>query len=198
MSDAPKAANPLFDAVATPVPGQAAPEIALDPERVKAYLSELQSQQSLVRGIGGGFISAVVGAVIWATVTVVTQYQIGWMAVGVGFLVGLAVKKYGKGLTPTYGMIGATLSLFGCLLGNVLSYGGFHAQQQGIPVVRAELLLLMNPLVVAQLLADTFDPRDILFYGIAIYEGYKFSFRTISEGEIATLIRQPSEQEHHV
>jgi hypothetical protein len=37
-----------------------------------------------------------------------------------------------------------------------------------------------------------------LFYGIAIYEGYKFSFRTISEGEIATLTRQPSEQEHHV
>ena len=57
MSDAPQAANPLFDAVAAPAPEQAAPEISIDPERAKAYLSELQSQQSLLGGIGGGFTS---------------------------------------------------------------------------------------------------------------------------------------------
>src|SRR5260221_13726610 len=107
MSDAPQAANPLFDAVAAPAPEQAAPEISIDPERAKAYLSELQSQQSLLGGIGGGFISAIIGAVIWAAVTVATGYQIGWMAVGVGFLVGVAVRKYGKGLTPMFGVIGA-------------------------------------------------------------------------------------------
>jgi len=28
---------------------------------------------------------------------------------------------------------------------------------------------------------------DLLFYGIAIYEGYKFSFRQIIEQELATL-----------
>jgi hypothetical protein len=195
MSDAPQAANPLFDAVAGPVPEQVAPEIALDPERVNAYLSELQSQQSLVKGIGGGFISAIVGAVIWAAVTVVTQYQIGWMAVGIGFLVGMAVRKYGKGLTPMYGVIGAALSLFGCLLGNVLTVGGWIAQQRGLPLIETELALLSNPIGLGQLLMQTFHPMDVLFYAIAVYEGYKFSFHQISETELVALARSAQNDE---
>jgi hypothetical protein len=198
MSDAPQAPNPLFDAVAAPAPEQDASEISIDPERAKAYVSELQSQQSLLGGIGGGFISAIVGAVIWAAVTVATGYQIGWMAVGVGFLVGLAVRKYGKGLTPMYGVIGAALSLFGCLLGNVLTLGGWIAQQQGLPLVDTEVALLSNPIGLGQLLMQTFHPMDVLFYGFAVYEGYKFSFRQISEGELAALARSAQDEEHHV
>ena len=198
MSDAPQAPNPLFDAVAAPAPVQDASEISIDPERAKAYVSELQSQQSLLGGIGGGFISAIVGAVIWAAVTVATGYQIGWMAVGVGFLVGLAVRKYGKGLTPMYGVIGAALSLFGCLLGNVLTLGGWISQQQGLPLVDTEVALLSNPIGLGQLLMQTFHPMDVLFYGIAVYEGYKFSFRQISEGELAALARSAQDEEHHV
>ncbi len=162
-------------------------EPTIDPERVQAFVAELQAQQSLMGAIGGGFISSIAGAVIWAVVTVLTKYQIGWMAVGVGFLVGLAIRKYGKGLTPLYGVIGAVLSLFGCLLGNILSLGGFLAEKQGLPVMHAELMLLINPAAVAELLTATFDPRDVLFYAIAVYEGYRFSFRQISEGELAAL-----------
>jgi hypothetical protein len=198
MSEAPQPANPLFDAVAAPADGQSTPQIAVDPERVKAYLSELQSQQSLLRGVGGGFISAIVGAMIWATVTVVTRYQIGWMAVGVGFLVGLGVRKYGKGLSPMYGVIGAVLSFFGCLLGNVLTLGGWIAQQKGLPLINTELALLSNPIGLGHLLAQTFEPMDALFYGIAVYEGYKFSFRKISEAELVALAHSTQDEEHDV
>jgi hypothetical protein len=31
---------------------------------------------------------------------------------------------------------------------------------------------------------DSFSPMELLFYGIAIYEGYNFSFRKITEEEI--------------
>ncbi|HEX7014155.1 MAG TPA: hypothetical protein VF191_01505, partial [Cyclobacteriaceae bacterium] len=31
---------------------------------------------------------------------------------------------------------------------------------------------------------STFSPIDLLFYGLAAYEGYRFSFRQISEAEI--------------
>jgi len=34
----------------------------------------------------------------------------------------------------------------------------------------------------------TFDPMDILFYGIAVYEGYKLSFRQVSPEELASLV----------
>jgi len=38
--------------------------------------------------------------------------------------------------------------------------------------------------LVPSLLVETGSPIDLLFYGIAIYEGYKFSFRKITEEEL--------------
>ncbi len=35
----------------------------------------------------------------------------------------------------------------------------------------------------------TFQPMDLLFYAIAVYEGYRFSFVQISEEQIAGLIK---------
>jgi len=197
MSETEKAVHPIFDATAAPA-APAEPEVALDPALMDAILANLKSQQNIFAAVGGGLISAIVGAVIWAAVTVVTKYQIGWMAMGLGVIVGLAVRKYGKGISRSYGFIGAALSLVGCLLGNLLSYGGFVAQQQGIPLIQTELMLLSNPLAAVELLKATFEPMDVLFYGIAVYEGYRFSFSEISEAQLAALLRsQPAEDNDH-
>jgi hypothetical protein len=34
-----------------------------------------------------------------------------------------------------------------------------------------------------------FSPIDLLFYGIAIYEGYKLSFRQVTEDELRAAAR---------
>ena len=60
--------------------------------------------------VAGG-ASSLVGAIIWAAVTVATEYQIGWMAVGVGALVGFTVRLAGKGIEKIYGYIDAGLAL---------------------------------------------------------------------------------------
>ena len=49
----------------------------------------------------GGVVAALVGAALWAVITVTTGYQIGFMAIGVGFLVGLTVGHVGKGTTAS-------------------------------------------------------------------------------------------------
>jgi hypothetical protein len=33
---------------------------------------------------------------------------------------------------------------------------------------------------------DSFNGMDLFFYGIAIYEGYRFSFRNLNEDELVT------------
>jgi len=35
----------------------------------------------------------------------------------------------------------------------------------------------------------TFNPMDLLFYGLAVYAGYRFSFRRISAEELAKLTK---------
>jgi hypothetical protein len=37
-------------------------------------------------------------------------------------------------------------------------------------------------------MAATFSPMDLLFYGIAIYEGYKFSFRQLTDEDMARVL----------
>jgi hypothetical protein len=194
MPETPASFNPLFDAP----PGSDIPKpppVTFDPEQIREIREELHARQNIHRGIAGGFVSALLGAGGWAVITVATGFQHEVMAIGVGFLVGLAVRKYGRGLSAPFGVAGGLLALFGSLLGNILSYGAMTAKAAQLPIVRFELQLLTNPVAVANALAAWFDPMDIAFYSVAIIMGYAISFREYSESDIARMILHPSEKE---
>ena len=38
-----------------------------------------------------------------------------------------------------------------------------------------------------ELMISMFHPMDLLFYGLAVYEGYKFSFQNLSDDQISEL-----------
>lgn len=159
----------------------------VDPMKAEAFKRQLEAEQNLLMGLVGGLLAAIIGAAVWAGVTVATKFQIGWMAVGVGFLVGHSVRALGKGISKPFGFIGAACALLGCLLGNLLSTCGFISIEESMPFFQVVVKVFSQPAVVMELLAFTFSPMDLLFYGIAIYEGYKFSFRQITLTEKAAL-----------
>jgi hypothetical protein len=124
-------------------------------------------------GFVAGLVAAAAGAGLWAAVTIVTGFQIGWMAVGVGFLVGWAVRGAGKGTHASFGVMGALLALGGCAAGNLVTVCVIAARHLGVPLVA--VFTRLTPHAVTSLMTATFKPIDVLFYGIAIYEGYRFS-----------------------
>ena len=168
-------------------PLEQTPEFEIDPARYQQLIDQIESNQNLQMAIIGGIIAAVIGASLWAAITVITDFQIGWMAVGVGFLVGYAVRIMGKGLTRIYGYIGGVLALLGCLAGNLFSVCAIISKQEEIPFF--DILMQLNPQIAFELMKATFSPIDLLFYLIAIYEGYRFSFRTITEEELAGVVK---------
>lgn len=163
------------------------------PASGRDLISELRRQQNLGFGIVGGLAGAAAGAGLWAVITVTTGYQIGWMAVGVGFLVGVAVRMCGRGIDAVFGVVGAILALVGCLVGNVLGISAMVAEQEQVAMM--QILANLTPTVMIELLWVTFSPVDLLFYGIAIYEGYRFSFRQIHfvQSPVAPALAQPPE-----
>jgi hypothetical protein len=161
----------------------------IDAAKVEQLMNEIKSRQSLGMAILGGLIASIVAALLWAVITYATKFQIGFMAIGVGFLVGYAVNYFGKGVTNAFGVVGAVFSLFGCLLGNILTAIIAASLQDGISVLAILVAFLTNPTIVLEILKETFSPIDLLFYGIAVYEGYRFSFRQITEEEIAGMQR---------
>lgn len=172
--------NPLTETVDQEV--AAIEEIQINPDKLNLYMEKIKLEQNLAMGFIGGLAAAVIGAIVWAVITVVTEYQIGYMAIAIGFLVGFSVRTFGKGINTIFGVIGAVLALIGCLLGNFLSLVGFFADAEGMSYL--EILSQIDYALVPEIMIETFNPMDVLFYGIALYEGYKFSFRQITEEEI--------------
>lgn len=169
------------------VPAGEVKEPGVDREKATAFYNQLKSKENFPLGILGGVVAAIVGAILWAIISVFTERQIGWMAVGVGFLVGYAIRLLGRGVAKRFGYIGAVCSLFGCVFGNLLTICGFIARNESVPIVNVVWAVMTHPLATGELLIKTFSPMDILFYGIAIYEGYRFAFRQITEEEISAI-----------
>ena len=163
----------------------------LQPNEVKHKLSpeileKLRMEQRMIPGILSGIIVGVVGAILWGIITVVTEFQIGYMAIAIGAGVGLTIRKFGNGIDPIFGYLGAGISLFSVLLGNFLSIILFIANSERLGYL--ETLFLFDYNYLPQAMEATFSIMDLFFYAIAIFEGYKFSFRKITEKRIIELM----------
>lgn len=159
-----------------PPPGLGQPT-AKDMQR-QMQLRRLQADQNLLLGAIAGLGGAIAGSIVWALITHWTGYQIGWMAVGVGYLVGQAMRHVGKGVNKVFGVAGAGLALFGCILGNILTACIEIAAYEGMGFF--ELVGSLDAMSIVGILFLTFHPMDLLFYGLAVWTGYKYSFTELS------------------
>jgi hypothetical protein len=91
--------------------------------------------------------------------------------------VGWAVRRFGRGQEPVYGVLGGGFALLGCLLGNLLSACAFLAASESKSVFEVLGPVLGDAELVSRLMQATFNPMDLLFYAIAVYEGYKLARR---------------------
>jgi hypothetical protein len=148
-------------------------------------LERLRLDQNLPLGLIAGVSVGIIGAILWGAITVATEFQIGYMALAIGAGVGISVRIFGKGIDKIFGILGATIALLSCLLGNFFSIIGFIANTVNLGYF--ETLSSFNYSYLPDIMAETFSIIDLLFYGIALYEGYKFSFRIITEKEIQNL-----------
>ena len=78
-------------------------------------------------------------------------------------------------MSQIFGIAGAALALLGCILGDYLSYIGGIAEGSGLGYF--ETLTLVHVGGVLEMLFEDLFSMTALFYGIALFQGYKLSFR---------------------
>ncbi len=135
-------------------------------------IEPVETESNLLLGLIGGGFAMLVSAIVWGAVTYFTEYQIGWMAIGVGFLVGIAVRFFGKGRSALFGVVSAALSLLGCVLGNLMFYSGVIAREVGVSFFKTFFFLLTTPSALVEVFTLAFNFMDLLFYGLAAWVGY--------------------------
>ena len=155
-------------------------------------LEKFRGKQKLILGVLASLIVGILGASLWGIITLTTNFQIGFMAVGIGAGVGITMRITGKGIDPIFGISGGLISLFSVLLGNFFCIIGYVAEAENLAFF--ETLLMLDYRYVPELLMETFSVIDLIFYGIAVYEGYRFSFRKITGEDILKVSETKSAQ----
>jgi hypothetical protein len=163
-------------------------EVPFTDLEIEVIGERLLAEQNFGGAVLAGGIAALAGGTVWAVLTVQTQYQIVWMAIGMAFLVGLAVRVFGKGFDSVFGAVGAVWSVVGCLIGNLLAVYGFIGQHEGASVL--SVMAAIEPWVIPKIMIETFEPIDLAFYGCAIYLGYRYSFREMTEEDIEGFLEE--------
>ena len=130
-----------------------------------------------------GAIVAVVCSILWGIISAASGFQIGWMAWGVGLAVGCAMRVVGNGKTPIYGIFGAAFSVIACIAGNLLMCCIIAANTPDVggdgtmlTLFSCIIGLIFRPHLILAILFETFAPIDLLFYGLALYVGFKAAF----------------------
>lgn len=144
-----------------------------DQHRLQQQLGGRVEEPNFTMGLIAGMAAALLCAIVWGFISAITGFQLGIMAIGVGLVCGIAVRTFGKGSEISFQFVGALSALFGCLIGNVLCLAAWGAAELGIGTL--DVLGGLGLSGAIALLGSGFGAMDLLFYGIALYCGYKYS-----------------------
>ena len=139
---------------------------------------EVLPAERFALAVPAGIAAALLGAILWAVFVYVTEFQLGLVVVVIGALIGYVIRVVGRGTRPAFGILGAICAAFAWALGTVLTDVAFLAQSAGRPFL--EVLNLLGAEETVTLAFQSADVMDIVFLGIAVWEGYKFSFHRIA------------------
>ena len=188
---APGATAAMSEAAATLASGIPIAEVAAPPPAVPATMGDL------VGGVVGGAIGAVLATGLWYGVVAITNFQVGIIAVAVGFIVGQGVVL-GAGRHPSILLVPISLAftLVSLVVSEYLIANHFYntavaevAAEMGISVGEvADIAALAGvpttPLELVRFSLES-DPITLLFWAIAGWEAFVIPMRAATRSNAA-------------
>ncbi|MET7655719.1 MULTISPECIES: hypothetical protein [unclassified Streptomyces] len=126
------------------------------------------ARNNLALGLVVAVVVALVTAGIYGGIVGATEYEIGYAAVGVGFLIGFAAGKIG-GTNPVLPVVSALLSLGAVYLGQLIGIAMIGADEVG---VSATSLFTEHFDVLTKGWSETADPMTFLFLAIGAFAAF--------------------------
>ena len=82
-----------------------------------------EPSSSLLPAVAAGLVAAIAGGIAWAVIVKTSDYEVGIVAWGIGFVVGTVIVLATRGAKgPRLQVIAVVCALIGILLGKYLSY----------------------------------------------------------------------------
>ena len=133
-----------------------------------------EPSSSLLPAIAAGLVAAVVGGIVWGLIVKFSDYEVGIIAWGIGFIAGTAVVLATRGANgPRLQVIAVVSALLGILLGKYLSYA-FVIQEEAeafgesIGLLSGDMFSFFR-----EDLDDVFGLFDLLWVGLAVFTAWR-------------------------
>jgi hypothetical protein len=136
--------------------------------------------------IGIGMIAAIVGAVLWAVIVDATGYKVGYAAVGLGLLIGLAMARTAPAWRPLP-FVATVIALAGCLLGDFFVDATAVGHITGQGTLTALTDMITDPALGSEVFSAGFEGMDALFWIIAAIAAFQ-----LTNGAVAKLAAAPA------
>ena len=138
------------------------------PEQYPVAPPPAPARDNVALGLVAAVVAALVSAGVYGAVIGGTEREIGWAAVGIGFLTGLAAGKVG-GRNPVLPVASAVLALGAVYLGQLLGIAILLSKELN---VSATELFLQEFGLLTEGWNATKDPLTFLFFGIAAFAAF--------------------------
>lgn len=127
--------------------------------------------ESIIPSLFGGFMAAIIGGIVWGLIVKFTGYEVGYMALGIGALSGVAVLLFAKGKRGIPLQVIAVLSsIFGIIVGKYF-YFYYILKEVLLDEYGLEILSIFSSEVMnffIESIGEMADPFDILWLILAI------------------------------
>ncbi|MGW2682794.1 hypothetical protein ACWC6I_06480 [Streptomyces sp. NPDC001414] len=121
------------------------------------------SRGNVALGLAAAVVAAVAAAALYGMIIGFTEHEIGWAAVGVGFVIGLAAGRLG-GRNPVLAVAAALLALGSVYLGQLVGEAMIGADQLDLGFSE---VFFQHFGVVQDAWKEQADPLTFLFFAIA-------------------------------
>ncbi|MFG2375967.1 hypothetical protein ACGFY9_31405 [Streptomyces sp. NPDC048504] len=132
------------------------------------YAPPAPPKNNIALGLLTAVVAALVAAGIYGFVIGTTKHEIGWAAVGVGFVIGLAAGKLG-GRNPALPVVSAVLALGAVYLGQLVGDAMLIADEYGVNF--SKVFFDHFGVVQDAWKADS-DPLTFVFFAIAAFAAF--------------------------
>jgi len=147
------------------------------PQLARVAEEERYTGSALGPGIAGGLIAAVVGGFLWGLIVILSEYEIGIAAWGIGFIVGFGVVRFAGGAKGTpLQVVAVVSSVLGIVIGKYISYAYFFKQAVSdrfdvdISYFDSEIFRAFR-----ENLGDVFGGFDLIWAGLAVVTAWKLT-----------------------
>jgi hypothetical protein len=150
---------------------------AVYPELARVAEAERYSPSALVPAIAGGVLAALVGGFVWGLIVIVTDYEVGFVAWGIGFLAGIAVVRFAGGRKGgPLQAVAVVASLLGIVTGKYISFAYFFKKavddRFGVELSYFDSTIFTT---FRENLGDVFGGFDLLWAGLAIVTAWRLA-----------------------